>query len=142
MQTTVPHALHKLRRTALDRYFSKQQIGYYAPEIQQRAEKLCNKFLQEYKPTGKVLSLDPAFACYATDVLTEYAFGREYGYMDYPDFVAPFVEVGHEILKIAHTLRLFPILRMILFNLPDRVVAVLQPGVTYWFAFQAVSLRQ
>lgn len=139
-QSTIPHALHKLRRTALNPLFSKKQIKLFAPEIQDRAARLCNRFHSEYKSAGKVLRLDLAFGCFAMDVVTEYAFAREYKYMDYPEFIAPFVEMGRNFLKTVHTLRLFPILRKTMTSLPNRVATMLNPKIGHFFSFQDVRI--
>lgn len=141
VQSTVEHELHKLRRTALDRHFSKRQITLYAPEIQERSAKLCNMLNMEYKGTGKALELGSAFGCYATDVVTEYVFAREYRYMDYPNFAAPYVKMAHNFVQITQLIRLIPILRMFLFSLPDRVVSFLSPATAVFFDFKNVSLQ-
>lgn len=63
-QGTAPHALHKIRRAALNPFFSKRQIVPFAYEIQDLAETLCHKISEH----GSVLRLDRAFGCVAVDV--------------------------------------------------------------------------
>lgn len=141
-QATVSHALHKTRRAALEPHLSKRQIGFFTPEIQDRATKLCNILLQEYKSTGKILNLGRAFGCFSTDVVTEYVFAREYKYLDYADFTAPYIEMAHDFLVYAHVLRCFPIVRKVLFGLPDHVVCYLQPMIGAFFVFKTVSVAR
>ncbi|KUJ09474.1 cytochrome P450 [Mollisia scopiformis] len=139
---TVPHSLHKMRRSAISPLFSKQQIYILQSEIQDRAAKLCNRFLYEYKSTGKAVSLERAFGCYATDVVTHYTFAREYKYLDFPDFIAPTLETARMFAALIHVIRLFPVFRIISQNMPNRLVAFMVPGLGHFFAFQDDMFRQ
>jgi hypothetical protein len=67
---TLPHDLHRLRRSALNPFFSKRQIYFYASEIQARATKFCNRINVEYKNKGNVLQLDEALACFTAANIT------------------------------------------------------------------------
>ncbi|CZR63111.1 related to trichodiene oxygenase cytochrome P450 [Phialocephala subalpina] len=112
-QATASHLLHTSRRKTLNRFFSKRRITAFAPEIQVRAEKLCNRFLSEYRNTSKTLKLDFAFGCFATDIVTEYAFSKEYRYLDYPNFFAPFLETVKKAGLVMHVFQIFPIVRKV-----------------------------
>lgn len=135
-QATASHALHKLRRKALDPFFSKRRIASFVPEIQARIEKLCNKFLSDYRNTGQVLSLDSAFGCFATDVVTEYAFSREYRYLEHPNFFAPFLETVKAANQSMHVFQLFPIVRKTLTSLPPWLVKYINPDAAHYFSFK------
>jgi hypothetical protein len=54
---TLPHDLHRLRRSVLNPFFSKRQIYFYASEIQARATKFCNRINVEYRNKGMCFSL-------------------------------------------------------------------------------------
>ncbi|KAF8860246.1 cytochrome P450, partial [Acephala macrosclerotiorum] len=135
-QATASHALHRPRRKVLDPFFSKRRISSFAPEIQARTEELCNKFLSEYKNTGKALTLDNAFGCFATDIVTEYSFSREYRYLNYPNFLAPLLETVKHAGLAMHVLQIFPIVRKVLTSLPTRMVKYIDPDAAHFYSFK------
>jgi len=137
-QSTVSHDLHRLRRAAQNPFFSKRQISRYAPEIQARADKLCNRLNLEYRDSGKVLQMASIFGCFSADIVTEYAFAKDYKYLDSPDFQARFVKTMQELGKNMHILMLFPWLLTILVALPESLVKKLNHQIGEIFAFQAV----
>lgn len=66
---TLSHDLHRSRRNALNRYFSKAAVAKLEDRIQDKAELLCEKFL-EMANTGTPIDLAVAFSCFTTDVVT------------------------------------------------------------------------
>jgi cytochrome P450 len=66
---TVSHELHRSRRGAMNRYFSKAAVSKLEPMIQKMAEKLCDKF-EHFAETGEPVELAMAYSCLATDVVT------------------------------------------------------------------------
>ena len=90
VQSTVEHDVHHHRRLALNPYFSKKQINDFTPYIQERATQLCERLLREYKGTSKVVTVNDAWAAFATDVIMYYGFAWSYDFLSYPDFIAPF----------------------------------------------------
>lgn len=139
-QSTVSHDLHRLRRAAQNPFFSKRQISLYAPEIQARADKLCNRLNSEYKDNEKVLQMTSVLGCFTADTVTEYAFAKDYKYLDSPDFQARFVKTMQELGKNMHLLMLFPWLLSILVALPEWFVTKLNHQIGEIFAFQAVLM--
>ena len=43
--------------------------------------------MSRYSDTGLPLVLHDAFSCFASDVITQYAFGRSYGFLDNANFL-------------------------------------------------------
>lgn len=85
MFSTVPHDLHRVRRGALNRFFSKASVAKLEPLLVTTIQKLCAQ-IENYAGTGKPLELAAAFSCVTTDIITEYAFGRSYHFLDSPTF--------------------------------------------------------
>ena len=81
VQVTGPHALHKIRRTVINPFFSKRQIVLLWPYILSEAEKLCPS-LYDIADTSTVFLLTRAFGCFSLDVITEYAFGNCFNALD------------------------------------------------------------
>jgi hypothetical protein len=85
---TAPHDLHRLRRSALNPFFSKRQIYLYASEIQARATKFCNRINVEYRNKGNVLQLDKALACF-TAVNIAVSIINSFSFLIHPYFITP-----------------------------------------------------
>lgn len=82
---TVSHNLHRLRRGALNPFFSKRSITSKENQIKRHVEKLRERFRGCIK-TGEVIRLDAAFMALTMDVITDFAFASPYNYVDRPDF--------------------------------------------------------
>jgi cytochrome P450 len=83
--STIHHELHRIRRGALNRYFSKAAIAKLEPLIHNLADRLCNKLLAR-KGDGKPIEITMAYSCLTTDIISSYAFGQAEGFLDQPDF--------------------------------------------------------
>jgi hypothetical protein len=138
-QSTVSHEKHKIRRAAQSAFFSKRQILNFTPEIQALADKLCNRLNFEYKNSGTVLQMNDVIGCFSADIVTEYAFAKDYRYLDSPDFQAKFVRTMTGLAKAMHILMLFPWVLVTLNALPQWFVEKLDPSMGEVFAFQAVG---
>jgi hypothetical protein len=78
------------------------------------------------------------FGCFSADIVTEYAFSKDYKYLDSRDFQARFVKTMQELGKNMHILMLFPWLLTILVSLPEWFVQRLNHQIGEIFAFQTV----
>ena len=125
---------------ALNPFFSKRQINEFSPYIQQCAEQLCSRLLREYKDTGKIVSLNDAWAAFATDIVFFYSFAWSYNFLDYPDFVAPFTTSIKELANSIHVAGHFPWFLDLLQSLPDSALGIVNPAMVPVFRFQNVSL--
>ena len=77
---TVNSAHHRIRRGALNKFFSKASIASRTDIIQDKISVLCDK-LEQAHHTGEIVQLDAGFICLTVDIITEYAFGRSYGFL-------------------------------------------------------------
>lgn len=84
---TVQHDLHRLRRGALNAFFSKRSVNNLAPYIQTSIDKLCSRFEQAIE-TGERINLKHAYAAFTSDVIREYCFSRSPDAVLTPDFNA------------------------------------------------------
>ncbi|KAK8100423.1 hypothetical protein PG999_010797 [Apiospora kogelbergensis] len=73
------HETHRLRRGALNRFFSKAQMLKLEPKVQQLVQQLCDKLLAW---TGKPIDMGEAFNCLTSDTISAYAFGEPRGFLD------------------------------------------------------------
>ena len=136
--STPEHDIHKHRRAALLGHFSKRKITQYAPYIQDHADKICIRLANEYATTGKILRLNDLWACFVSDIITNFSFRQNYGFIDMPDFKSPFTHSIDELQQYAHVGNQFPWMFKIMNRLPDSVVVTLQPMMKSIREFEAV----
>lgn len=82
---TVPHNLHRVRRAALNPFFSKRSIYKVEPLIADKVQRLCARFDGEIK-NKRVIRLDAAYMALTMDIITEYAYGESYDYLSEDDY--------------------------------------------------------
>ena len=82
---TVPHDHHRLRRSALNPFFSRRSVLQLEPYIKDLVEKMCRR-LEGAKKNGDVVNVQHMFAALTMDVITEYAFSDSTRCLEAPDF--------------------------------------------------------
>ncbi|KAH8660697.1 oxoglutarate/iron-dependent oxygenase [Tricladium varicosporioides] len=134
---TVSHDLHRLRRGALNRYFSKASVTKLEPTINQVVQKLCAQ-IEKHAGSGNAVTLSSAFSCMTTDVVTEYAFARSYDFLstDSPGFETNLHEAILAGSEIGLFVKQFPWMLRILQALPPVVVGKLNPTMKSYLTFQ------
>jgi cytochrome P450 len=78
--STVEHDLHRVRRGAMSRMFSKDSVRRLEPIMQTNLAKLFKRF-QELKESGKPVNLLHVYSAFTNDLITEYAFGISYNWL-------------------------------------------------------------
>lgn len=109
VQVTGPHALHKVRCTAINPFFSKCQIVLLWPYILSKAEKLCTS-LQDIADTRTVFLLTRAFGCFPLDAITEYGFGNCFNALNNPEISPPLVGIVEHLMEQVHVVTHIPLL--------------------------------
>lgn len=82
---TTGHELHRIRRGALNGFFSKRSIASLAPAIQELVEDGCN-LLRKRGENGRELNLRNFFAAFSADVIGQVAFGSNYRLLEREEF--------------------------------------------------------
>jgi cytochrome P450 len=69
---TVDHRLHRIRRAAVNPFFSKQAVARLEPMLNFMIEKFCRR-IEEHRKLAKPMPIRRAYMCLATDIITLYA---------------------------------------------------------------------
>ncbi|KAK1752941.1 cytochrome P450 [Echria macrotheca] len=77
--STVPHELHRIRRTPFGRFFSRGQMLRLEGEVLEFASLTIDKMLRVN--LGKPFNVKEAFNCFTADVISQYAFGEPMGFV-------------------------------------------------------------
>ena len=126
---TIPFALHRVRRAALNAFFSKKSVAELSPFIQAKVDQLCERF-KGFKSTGAPVNLVHAFSAFTVDVITDYAFSKTLNHLEEPDFDPGWHEAMMMVSWMYNLGTHFHWIPKLLFNMPERVVQVTSPKMT------------
>jgi hypothetical protein len=136
--STESTAHHRIRRGAINPFFSKGQIGRYWPFIAGFVDKFCSRVI-EFREEEKLFPLNDAASCFATDVVTEYCFANCYDTLSLPNFESPLILAMRNLMYSMHIMAHFQWLLTMLNALPEWLVGLLDPSMLTVFKFQRVS---
>ncbi|KXX82892.1 Trichodiene oxygenase [Madurella mycetomatis] len=107
--STTNHDVHRMRRNALNKFFSRAQVSRLEPTVRDLAERLCEKILT----IGKEGPFDvtTALSLFTTDVITGYCLGDNLGLIAQRGWEPNFREPLYAQLKLVYLFRFFPWLR-------------------------------
>lgn len=77
---TWSHDLHRTRRGAMNRFFSKASIASRLDVIQVQVLKLCDR-LAAFSDSKEPVQLDAGFICLTLDVIAQFCYGISYRYL-------------------------------------------------------------
>ena len=132
---TIDHDVHRRRRNAYDKYFSKQSIRNYTDVIQAAIDKMCVK-MREISKSGTPVNLLHVYSAMTTDVVTGYCFPESYGLLDEPDCGTDLHNMLAATVENVHMIKFFPFLFPLMLMLPQQVAAFLIPGMAHTFRWQ------
>lgn len=139
--STVPHDIHRLRRSALNPFFSVRSVTCLEPLLKSKVEKLSARFNQLTR-TQEVFRLDAAFMALTMDIICDYAFDRDRCYLDEPDFKLVWKKTIMSAFEGGALGRQFPWLLPLMKRLPRSVVAAINPAVAHLLQWQALVREQ
>jgi cytochrome P450 len=136
--TTSDHALHRIRRGALNPMFSRRTVNEFEPFVRQMVEDLMRKFAK-YHDEDNPLAINRAWSAYAGDVVTQYSFGFNYHSVDIEDFREPFNDAFIAVSEFGHIALQYPwitpvgkLISCILAILSNRMSSSSTPCRTTW----------
>ncbi|KAI9925860.1 hypothetical protein MW887_005666 [Aspergillus wentii] len=138
---TVNHNHHRLRRSALNPFFSKRAVCHAETLIVDKVQRLCQRF-QDACVRGTVIRLDTAYMALTMDIITHYAYGESYNHLAEEDFKPEWKETIVEASANGALLRQFPWLLPVLKAIPLRVLRVLEPKGAALIGWQRDVRRQ
>ncbi|KAI4962195.1 hypothetical protein J4E86_001227 [Alternaria arbusti] len=124
---TAEHSLHRLRRSALNPFFSKRKITQYSPHVQSHMDRLCNRIDSGFVANGKTMNLNNMWGAFTSDIVVGYCLEKPYDFILNPDFRAQFSDAMVDLLDPVHFITQFPWMIRSLKLLPDWLVVLLSP---------------
>lgn len=135
---TAADDLHRLRRSALNPFFSKKRIVEFQPVIREKVDKLVHKLMQFHDKAAEI-DWHKAMTAYVGDVISEYSFGRSYDHLESPGFSENYFEPMHAACESGMLTLQFPWLWPLMNSLPDAIVLKLQPLLYLLIKLQRVG---
>ena len=135
---TIPHDHHRLRRSALNPFFSKRSIVAIESLIQDKVDRL-SAAVERYITSGTVLEMQTAYMALTLDVISHYAFGESLGLVEKEGFSPEWKKALLDMIEAGTVNRHLPWLADILMNLPDRLAAAISQPIAFFLQVQKVS---
>ncbi|KAH6625627.1 cytochrome P450 [Boeremia exigua] len=136
--STTAHAHHRLRRAALNPFFSTQRIAGLQAMIWTHVEKLCARF-DEYAAAAKPLPAGDAFACLTADIIIEYTMGLQQNALDAPDFAPLFTQAVKKFASMGVYAKHMPWIHALTHALPQHWIARVSPEYGAMLAFRHMN---
>lgn len=101
--STVSHEVHRMRKGALAKFFSRQQMLKLEGEVKEFAHLVVDKMLRS---AGKgPFDVKEAFNCFTADVISQYAFGEPMGFITQEGWEPNFATWVKSFFKSAYMMR-------------------------------------
>ncbi|KAM3432481.1 hypothetical protein MY4824_006558 [Beauveria thailandica] len=118
--TTEQDHVHRMRRQAVQPWFSSQNVTQSLPKIQETIDKLHDRLNSS---VDQVINLSDAYRSLSLDVATAFVFRKPFGALDHPDFNKDFNEAIKSYSRIG-------IFNRHLFGLPLWLLQLLPVSMT------------
>ncbi|MCJ1403812.1 hypothetical protein MMC11_007035 [Xylographa trunciseda] len=122
---TPSSAQHKMRRQALQSFFSRANIQRVEYMIHDGLAKVCRKF-QQARANEEPLRISLLFRCLMADVICEYAFGESFHFLDNLQWSEGFFSATETTMKggwLFRESRLMHAVSMVMMGLPEWLVS-------------------
>ncbi|KAJ9613905.1 hypothetical protein H2200_002041 [Cladophialophora chaetospira] len=138
--STNPHDLHRARRAALSPYFSMQSVRKLQSVIEEKANLVMKRLKgfgqEEGAKEKKPLGLEPVFAAYAYDVVTQYSFARSAGHLEAEDFDPWMIKAAVGTGAFGQIAKQMYWLFWLLLNTPEWIVKQLDVNASRFWQFK------
>lgn len=138
---TESHELHRTRAAALSPFFSKASVYQLEPSAQSIVDQLVAR-LRAIQGTGSNVNMLNVFTALTADVISQYAFASEFGFMQNPDFAPHWHQLIMESSETFHLFKQFGWLERMMRSIPPFLAKMASPKLSSLFGAQDVCLRE
>ncbi|KAB8289893.1 hypothetical protein EYC80_010524 [Monilinia laxa] len=115
---TIGHDLHRLRRSAVNPFFSKRSINATESAIKSQISLLSDIFHSHFLSATPV-NLRVAFSSLTLDIISDYCYGESFGALTNKDVAETWSNTLSQIMSITTFVMHFPLIFKIMTFLPD-----------------------
>ncbi|KAL4941779.1 hypothetical protein BDV06DRAFT_235807 [Aspergillus oleicola] len=127
------HELHRVRRSAMNPFFSKTTIRNLQPLVDEKVDILLERLGRVGRENG-VVNVNHAASAFTNDVVTEFCFGKCHQRLLSPDFDPSFHDKAKAGLKVIPFLASFPWIVRALDSLPPALGSLLSSDYAEYIA--------
>ncbi|PLB45247.1 cytochrome P450 [Aspergillus steynii IBT 23096] len=139
--TTASPDLHRIKRAALNPFFSRKRVLDLEGMVQQKAKKLVSRMQRAFESTGRI-DLHHGFRAISIDVITDYAFDQCYGFLDDEHFGVDFFDMMRDIGPAYWFFQQFPTLQAVAVRTPFWLAKLTSRALMRRMVHQQGSRRQ
>ncbi|KAG9186800.1 hypothetical protein G6011_09908 [Alternaria panax] len=136
--STDSHHHHRMRRAAINPFFSKQRVMGLQGMIWTQVERLCTRF-EEFAASSKPIPTGEAFSCLTADIIIKCSLGVEQKALDNPDFAPYFTQALKTFTALSVVTRHMPSLHIIIDAMPQKSVAKINPKFAAMLDFRRLN---
>ncbi|KAH8432118.1 uncharacterized protein LDX57_009764 [Aspergillus melleus] len=126
--STTSHELHRQRRAAMQRFFSRSSLRRLEPAIQRTLKNLLDR-LQASGRQNDILSMNVLCKAATCDIITEYAFGQSTEYLHRDDLNVGFFRSLDANFQTAWYMAYLPWVGPLLQRVPPSMMGLVYPGL-------------
>lgn len=139
--STVGHDHHKLRRGALNSFFSAKAVTELEPVVKKKVDMLASRLAGAQK-TGEIVRIDAAFMALTMDVICQYAFANDDNMLSKADFNAAWKDMIIGAFEGGALLRQFPGIVSMMNAVPDGLMRFMMPSMSLMLNWKAGVRRR
>ncbi|KAL4780079.1 cytochrome P450 [Aspergillus varians] len=133
--TTAPDSLHRIRRAALNPFFSRQRILGVEGIIRQKLDILIKR-VEQYRDLKAPMPIHRGYMAFSEDVIMQYCFGHDYGSLHKQDWTPILHDAFVGVTRSGNTALQFPLIPKIMNALPHSWIEKLDPLYALIFRMQ------
>ncbi|KAI9148341.1 N-acetyltryptophan 6-hydroxylase ivoC [Paramyrothecium foliicola] len=138
---TVDHDMHRMRRNTINGFFSTASIRRLEPIMQESMASLLRR-LEEAGKTQQVLPMHYVLKACTSDVITKYAFGDSFHFMEEKDYAQPYMEATDVYHLFNHAFCHFPWVGTLIANAPTWAIKTFIPSLTAMWDKRGLWMEQ
>lgn len=126
--STISHEQHRQRRSALSSFFSTVSVHKFEPTMKAHIKKMMVR-LDSSACTKSVVNIHNIFNATTSDIITHYAFGKSFNYLDMPDYGQAYFEATRQFLLLTHICVLIPWVYPVIQSSPGWLLRIMLPAL-------------
>ncbi|KAI0854609.1 cytochrome P450 [Xylaria cubensis] len=126
---TMDHDKHRQRRSSIAAFFSDASVGRVEHTIKERLEKMVERWEKLGRDGGVVLEMLMVFQAFASDIITSYAFGDCFNFMECEDWGEEFFSSQDKYFQLTHIFGAFPIIMRVINMTPSWIMGIFIPNL-------------
>jgi cytochrome P450 len=125
--STIKHDIHRIRRTALNPFFSTSAVNKFHFKIQEVVDRMTKR-MQKSIDKGEPIPVFFAFRCVSVDIICEYLFGKENYLVERQDWGRSFYSAWRVLWEMMALIRQLPWILPLMRMTPRWVLTITSPA--------------